>query len=176
MQHLTGGRPPEPPVIAWLRVAYQTARDAWNGTVTGRRWRRPARECPPWCAGNEAGNHTCTARHGYPSGEHRSPITTWSPEYGKLIATRVQGIDGRARLELRLVIRLDADGNRALAQGIHLPIAVNLAVRATLAQLAEMFRPREVTGWPDMPTLHDRPAHQQRPELEHRRQLPRRSA
>lgn len=99
--------------------------------MTGRHWRRPARACPGWCAGG----HQCTAQHGYASGEHRSPPTTWLTPYGYLIATRVARPGDPERVELRLSVRLDADPRTALAAGAHLPIVVDLAVRTLLGDL-----------------------------------------
>ena len=127
-----------PPVIGLLRGAYRSARrrldDLAGGTITGRRWRRPPQQCPPWCAQD----HTCTARHGYPNGEHRSPVTTWRTPYGVLVATRVQGMSGRARVELRAQVRVDSDDDQlALYQGVYVPIAVDLTIKTVLAELAE---------------------------------------
>lgn len=134
MAQITGSTIAGPPVVRLLRHAYRTAREILaHRPVAGRRWRRPARQCPGWCAGG----HHCTAQHGYPGGEHRSPVTTWAPPYGALIATRVQRIDGPPRLELRVQVNLDDhDDGLALAQGMHTPIVVDLAVRTVLAELA----------------------------------------
>jgi hypothetical protein len=97
-----------------------------SGEKTGRRWRRPARECPWWCAGG----HQCTAQHGYPSGEHRSTPEAWTTTYGRLVATRVETIDGRGRLELRGVVRLPVDEADAHEQAARLAIEVDLTIRA----------------------------------------------
>lgn len=150
MSHDTGT---SPPVIGLLRVAYQRAREVLAGLpITGVQWRRRPEQCPPWCAQD----HTCTARHRGlrgPLAEHRSPITTWRQPYGVLVATRVQGLDRRARLELRLQVNLDpTDPVLALAQGVHVPIAVDLAVRAVLAELGARRR-AELLGWPHMIAL-----------------------
>lgn len=158
MTHNTGPKLKPPPVIGLLRGAYQAAREVLAGVpLTGRRWRRPAQECPSWCAQD----HTCTARRRElrgPLAEHRSPITTWTPDYGVLVATRVQGLDRRPRLEVRLQVNLDTrDEGLALAQGVHLPVAVHLAVQAVLAELG-VRRLAELTGWPAMAELeHHRP-------------------
>jgi hypothetical protein len=137
-----------PPVVGTLFTAYTLARDILAGTpVTGRRWKRPPRGCPDWCAEN----HTCTAQYGYPNGEHRSPPTTWRTPYGVLVATRVQGVDGAPRLELRVQANLSpGNGNLAFAQGVHLPVAVDLAVRTVLAELAWQAR----LGYGDDPRPH----------------------
>lgn len=98
--------------------------------ITGRRWRRPPRHCPPWCAAD----HRCTARHGYPSGEHRSQNLAWDTPYGRLIATRVQTITGVGHLELCATVRLPADEDAARWQAQHLPVGIDLVIRAVTAQ------------------------------------------
>lgn len=119
-------------MIGLLRAAYRAVR----GRVveqTGRRWRRPERKCPPWCAGD----HTCTARHGHPSGEHRSSPVTLRTWYGVLVATRLATLDGRTYVELRAQVQLDpVDERLALEQSAFVPMAVDLAIRTTLGQLA----------------------------------------
>jgi len=125
-----------PAVIGLLRQAYRAARrarTAFGEGTTGLRWLRPARRCPDWCARG----HTCTARHGYPSGEHRSPPAIWDVPYGRLVATRVQGVTGAVRVELRVSVGLDpADAYVAQRQGAYLPVVVDLAVRTLLAEEA----------------------------------------
>ena len=149
--------PSAPPVIGLLRGAYRSARrrldELTAATISGRRWRRPSRLCPPWCAQD----HTCTAQFGYPTGEHRSPVTTWRTPYGVLIATRVEGIDGRARIELRAQVRVDSgDDELALRQGVYMPIAVDLTIKTVLAELAEHAALAQATG--AAPGLHGRTA------------------
>jgi hypothetical protein len=97
--------------------------------VMGRRWRRPPRRCPPWCTAD----HRCTARHDYPSGEHRSQPITWRTPYGRLIATRVETVAGVGHLELRATVRLPADEEVARRQAQHLPIGIDLTIRAITA-------------------------------------------
>lgn len=138
MAHTTDTPTGPPPVIGLLRVAYATARQVLTGVpVTGLRWKRPARACPNWCAKD----HTCSARHGHPSGEHRSTPHRWNTTYGSLVGTFLQGIGtsaapGRPFLELRASVQLAPEDDRlALLQGTHTPIAVDLAIRVTLAEL-----------------------------------------
>lgn len=155
-----------PPVVGLLRGAYQLARDLVKGyPVTGWRWRRPRRECPNWCARD----HTCTVRPVYglgpnhdgyqlpgPMSEHRSPSTTWKPEYGSLTATRVQNLSTGARVELRLQVRLsDTSDKLAFAQALYLPLAVDAAVRTLLAELelAARMRARELRAEEDLRSL-----------------------
>lgn len=98
--------------------------------VTGRRWRRTLAECPWWCAAD----HRCTARLRYPSGEHRSTPLSWRTPYGALVATRVQTLRGDAHLELLASVRLAGDEDVARWQGQHLPVGVDLTIRAVLAE------------------------------------------
>lgn len=158
MQHLTGE---SPPVLAMLRDAYRVTREVLAGLpITGRKWKRPARECPSWCARD----HRCTAQHGYPSGEHRSPASTWSPGYGRMVAARTRHINGTEQLELTTRVTLSDDGNTALAQGINLPLVVNEAIRTCLAEVDLMMRARTaVAGRTARP-------------IDGRRQLPQRAA
>jgi hypothetical protein len=84
--------------------------------------------CPPWCGGG----HLCTARYGYPRGEHRSePITVRTP-YGVVVCSRVQSISGRGRLEIRLQVDLDPDERRAGVQAVQVAEDVDQAVRVAL--------------------------------------------
>ena len=94
--------------------------------ITGRRWRRPPDKCPPWCAAD----HRCTARLRYPSGEHRSQPLTWRTPYGLLTATRVETITGAGHLELRAAVRLPTDDDTARWQAQHLPVGIDLTIRA----------------------------------------------
>jgi len=122
-----------PTVVSLLRDVGQQIADDYTSRQTGRTWRRPDRRCPDWCAQD----HTCTARHGYPSGEHRSPPTVWAMPWGGLTATRVAPVGRSPYLELRLSVELAADGSAlSLDQSCWLPIAINEAVTATLAELA----------------------------------------
>jgi hypothetical protein len=135
-----------PTVVGLLRQAYRAARVRLAGEMaartTGVRWRRPARRCPDWCARD----HTCTARHGYPSGEHRSPPTVWDVPYGRLVATRVQAADGAVRVELRASVGLDpTDVHVAQRQGAYLPVVVDLGIRTVLAEVGAGAE-REVPG------------------------------
>jgi len=85
--------------------------------------------CPTWCAGG----HRCTARYGYPHGEHRSrPISVRTP-YGVVVCTRVQNVDWRSRLEIRLQVDLSSDERVAEAQAVQVADRVDLAVRRALA-------------------------------------------
>lgn len=96
--------------------------------TTGWRWRRPERKCPWWCAGD----HQCTARHGYPSGEHRSDVMAWNTRYGKLTAARTEQISGSGWLDIRVVVRLDDDQDQAHRQASRLAVDVDLAIRAVM--------------------------------------------
>lgn len=158
MSEPTGERPP---VLDMLRRAYRVSSEILAGLpVTGRKWKRPARECPPWCAGD----HRCTAQHGYPAGEHRSPASTWTAGYGRMVAARTRRIDGTEQLELTVRVTLSADGNTALAQGINLPLVINEAIRACLVEVDLMMRTRNQLGG------------QTTTALDGRRQLTRRAA
>ncbi|MGI5178694.1 hypothetical protein ACQEVZ_20395 [Dactylosporangium sp. CA-152071] len=97
-------------------------------SATGRTWFRRHRECPDWCAAG----HRCTARLGYPSGEHRSaPMSVRAP-YGSLVATRIETISGVGHIELRLSARLDRDEVTASRQAHLLAAGVDLTARAVL--------------------------------------------
>jgi hypothetical protein len=85
-----------------------------------------------WCAGD----HRCTARHGYAQGEHRSFPITVRTGYGALVCTRVESIGGRGRLEIRLQVDLASPEHLAEAQAVQVADAVDLAVRRALAKLA----------------------------------------
>jgi hypothetical protein len=97
--------------------------------TVSRRWTRPVRECPDWCAAD----HTCTARSGYPSGQHRSKPITIRAGYGVLVCTRVQDLGGRSRLEIRVGVDLDPDDGHARVQAQHLAAGVDATIRAILA-------------------------------------------
>jgi hypothetical protein len=92
-------------------------------------WRRHPRTCPTWCARD----HRCTARHGYPSGEHRSTPTTFTTGYGAITATRVQTLTGRASVELRVCAGLDSVDATATDQSRMLVAGLDLTTRAILA-------------------------------------------
>ena len=94
--------------------------------TSGRQWRRKPQECPWWCASD----HRCTARLGYPSGQHRSEPITWPTPYGSLVATRAQTLSGAPYLELRASVRLSTVEDTARWQGQHLPVGVDLTIRA----------------------------------------------
>ncbi|GGK38134.1 hypothetical protein GCM10010124_33690 [Pilimelia terevasa] len=95
--------------------------------MTGRRWRRPPRTCPPWCPQD----HRCTARHGYPSGEHRSAPIIWHTRYGAIHVAAVAPLTGSPRIEVTTVIRLDPDRYRQAARAL-VP-TLDTAVRTVLA-------------------------------------------
>jgi hypothetical protein len=158
MQENTGE---DPPVLGLLREAYRVTREVLAGLpVTGRKWKRPPRECPPWCARD----HRCTAQYGYPSGEHRSPASTWTPGYGRMVAARIRNIEGSEQLELTTRVTLSQDGNTALAQGINVPLVVSAAIQTCLAEVDLMMRHRAAVT-----------ARASR-SLDSRHQLPRRAA
>lgn len=126
-------------------------------TLTGRRWRRPPRRCPEWCAQD----HQCTAGYGYPSGEHRSdPLQLFEhhplegrrgrPRYGTLVATRIEDRHGRGRLEVRANVRLAGDAELARHQAQQLAVRIDAAIRDAL-------------GLPTTPAGPARPAVQQHP-------------
>jgi hypothetical protein len=100
-----------------------------SGETTGRRWTRPGRGCPDWCAKD----HTCTARSGYPSGQHRSRPITIRAQYGVLVCTRVQDLGGKSRMEIRVGVDLDGDEDRARWQTRHLAAGVDMTIRAVLS-------------------------------------------
>jgi predicted dinucleotide-binding enzyme len=58
---------------------------------------------------------------------------SWRCEYGTLVATRVQHLDGRGQMEVRVVADLARDDGRAREQAQHLAVGVDLTVRAVLA-------------------------------------------
>lgn len=99
-------------------------------SVTGRRWQRPQRECPYWCAKD----HRCTAQHGYVSGEHRSDPLTWQLPYGRLVASRVATTPPapRDRLEVRATVWLPGDEQTASEQAYRLVASIDRAIRAVL--------------------------------------------
>jgi hypothetical protein len=141
-----------PEVVKILRRVLADIRDEARreNATTGRRWRRPGRRCPDWCATD----HTCTARHGYPSGQHRSPPTTWDFDWGRLVATRVAGLSHRPRLELRVVVHLDGvDDRHALEQGVYVPMITADAIGAILAELAIRHTPQPLAGPAALPHI-----------------------
>lgn len=118
----------------------------WWWHATGRRWRRPPRTCPDWCGSRHGREHLCTARYGYPSGEHRSPPLRVVTSWGVLVATRVQGIsDPASRLEVRLQVDLAHDEQLAHAQAAQVAAEVDLAVQCALTSAA--------AGWLDVDEL-----------------------
>ncbi|SBT63107.1 hypothetical protein GA0070622_0060 [Micromonospora sediminicola] len=108
--------------------------------VTGRRWRRPARRCPEWCAQD----HQCTARQGYPSGEHRSDTMTWRTRYGRLTAVRTEGMTGVGWLDIRVAVRLPADVVDAQRQASRLAVQVDLAIREVVGVVDQVSTQRQV--------------------------------
>lgn len=100
-----------------------------NPNMTGRRWRRPKRVCPWWCAQD----HQCTAQHGYPSGEHNSGIMSWNTRYGRLTAARTERLAGDGWLDIRVAVRLADDVDTAHEQASRLAVDVDLAIRGVLA-------------------------------------------
>lgn len=96
--------------------------------VSGRHWIRPERECPAWCGGG----HHCTARHDYPSGEHRSRPLTVARRWGAMVVTRVLAIGGRGRLEIRLQVNLAASETVAHGQAAQVAEEIDLAVQSAL--------------------------------------------
>ncbi|GAA0742439.1 hypothetical protein Drose_32310 [Dactylosporangium roseum] len=103
-------------------------------SATGRVWFRSTRVCPDWCAAD----HRCTARHGYPSGEHRSRPLTCPTPYGNVVATRTQTINGASHIELRLSAHLDRQEAIAAKQAHLLTQGVDVVARAVMA--AELQR------------------------------------
>ena len=97
--------------------------------------------CPDWCAGA----HRCTAAAG---GEHRSDPQTWLTTDGTLVATRIRRVDGRERLEVRLVAELPAGEHRARDTARLIVLAVDLVVRDVLRGRLERVREayRRLTG------------------------------
>jgi hypothetical protein len=170
MQQITGAGPP---VLGLLREAYRVTREVLAGLpVTGRKWKRPPRECPSWCARD----HRCTAQHGYPSGEHRSPANTWTPTYGRMVAARTRTIDGTEQLELTTRVTLSSDGNTALAQGINVPLVVSAAIQTCLAEVDLMIRHRTALTAGTARSLDGHELSGLARTATDRRQLPRRAA
>ncbi|MEV4514503.1 hypothetical protein AB0K00_36770 [Dactylosporangium sp. NPDC049525] len=99
-------------------------------SATGRTWFRAHRDCPSWCGLG----HRCTARLGYPSGEHRSTPLNWTSPYGGLVATRIESANGVGHVELRLSVRLSPDEATAVRQAHLLAAGVDLTARAVLAE------------------------------------------
>jgi hypothetical protein len=93
--------------------------------VTGRRWRRPVEECPTWCGRG----HLCTA-HTMPAGQHRSEPATFTTGYGSLVATRTASRSGVNQVEIRTVIGLPHDDDRATRTAQGLLTAIHLTVTA----------------------------------------------
>lgn len=114
------------------RTVGEQLRARYTAASTGRRWRRPAVDCPPWCAAAR-----CTAAQRRPGAEHRSDPQTWHTPYGFLIISLIQTVNGRTSLELRADIRLDDQAGTARAQAQHLTVGVDLTVRAVLADIAQ---------------------------------------
>jgi hypothetical protein len=128
---MTAGGAPAGRAWAAARALAAALRARGAERVTGRSWRRRRQECPWWCAGG----HLCTARLGYPSGEHRSEPLSWRTGYGVLVVTRVQTVAGAPHLEMRASVRLSTDEDVARWQGQHLPVGVDLTIRAVLAPI-----------------------------------------
>lgn len=80
-----------------------------------------------------------------------------------MVAARTRRTDGTEQLELTTRVTLSVDSNTALAQGINLPLVVNEAIRACLAEVDVMMRTRTAIGRATTEALDGR------------RQLPRRS-
>lgn len=133
MSYLTDGSLGSLPVVDLLTMSWTTARDLLKGDgadLTGRRWRRPEQRCPGWC---DKG-HKCTAKDGYPGGEHRSPTSQWKPWYGQLTATRVQTIAGRQMVDVHAVVDVHGITPLGTVQALTVPVVVDLAVRTALAE------------------------------------------
>lgn len=130
MAHLTETEIPDPTWTGLMRDAFWAALDRLSGVVpnepavTGRRWTRPARRCPDFCERD----HTCTAQHGYPSGEHRGPNETERAAWGSATYTRVETIDGAASLEIRLRVKLSPVRPLAKVQALFYRIVLSRAV------------------------------------------------
>ena len=113
----------------------------WQGLITGMHWRRPPRACPPWCAGD----HRCTAQHGYPAGEHRSADITVRMPYAAIVCTRVERIDGAAWLEARIRVGLPAGEAAAGRTAVLVMDEVDRAIRDAVWAATG--------GWVDMEPL-----------------------
>ncbi|GGJ93860.1 hypothetical protein GCM10010123_24660 [Pilimelia anulata] len=92
-----------------------------------RHWMRARPSCPSWCPQD----HRCTARHGYPSGEHRSAPIIWHTGYGAIHVAAVAPLTGTPRIEMTTVLRLDPDRYTDHARAL-VP-SVDRAVRAVLS-------------------------------------------
>ncbi|WP_139128790.1 hypothetical protein [Micromonospora nigra] len=69
----------------------------------------------------------------------------WRLAYGRLVATRVETIDGRSRLELTGSIRLPVDEVEAQRWASQLAVQVDLAIRRIAVGPAPKMR-EQVTG------------------------------
>lgn len=126
-----------PPVLTLLGHSKRLYRQILaEFPATGRRWRRPARRCPVWCA---AGHH-CTAQHGYPSGEHRSVTATLREPFGCVVASRVQGLAGPTQVEMTVRVSLAGEEATAVRQGVGVPMVVAEAITAYLLEEEAMNR------------------------------------
>lgn len=114
---------------AWTAALALAAaiRSRYGTPPTGRQWRRPPAECPPWCAGD----HRCTARHGDPAGQHRSKTIMWHTGYGTLSVIAVQHITGRRWVDLAVTVNVDPDQVTDTAR--MLPPAIDMVIRAVLS-------------------------------------------
>jgi hypothetical protein len=128
------------PLWAAALTFADAVRTRYTNGSTGTRWLWPVRGCPAWCARD----HRCTARHGYPSGEHRSMPDTRQTGYGSIIVTGVQTIGGARRLELRLTVAVPAESTTDHVRMV--PTAVDLAVRAVLATPTRQPPPARAAG------------------------------
>ncbi|MGC4855497.1 hypothetical protein ACLQ24_19400 [Micromonospora sp. DT4] len=57
---------------------------------------------------------------------------TWRTRYGRLVATRIEDIDGNGRMEIRVSARLDVDERTAHVQAQQLAVRVDEIVREVM--------------------------------------------
>ncbi|MEU0155616.1 hypothetical protein [Micromonospora fulviviridis] len=57
---------------------------------------------------------------------------TWRTRYGRLVATRIEDIDGNGRMEIRVSARLDVDERVARVQAQQLAVRVDEIVREVM--------------------------------------------
>jgi hypothetical protein len=80
---------------------------------------------PAWCGQG----HVCSADRA--AGEHRSTPVVFDTTYARLVATRARTVAGVDRLEIRAVIDLPADPNRARKAAQLAVLRIQAALAAT---------------------------------------------
>lgn len=107
---------------------------------TGRRWKRPARHCPDWCAGSKT---WCAAREGYPNGEHRSaPLRLRARGPLGAVVSLARPVDAeQAAIEVRLWLPLGQADERAAANRALIKLAAFAEALAVELTAKTNYRP-----------------------------------